>query len=182
MAKKKNKQNIEINSKGNLTIDTRKSGGIDVDGNFKVNSQKDLAIIGDGKSSEEMDRNIMSVLKNREALKLYESNKKYLPTVIFTEDEYSAKASAGFVIKQGTVVSGGVIIIDVKELELKDSIIAAEKIIYFKNVTEVECDNSYIGAEVIYVNNSYVAEELMEECKVYGIVKLVGSEFNHDEL
>ena len=124
----------------------------------------------------------MSALKNREALKLYESNKKYLPTVIFTEDEYSAKASAGFVIKQGTVVSGGVIIIDVKELELKDSIIAAEKIIYFKNVTEVECDNSYIGAEVIYVNNSYVAEELMEECKVYGIVKLVGSEFNHDEL
>lgn len=35
---------------------------------------------------------------------------------------------------------------------------------------------------MIYVNNSYVAEELMEECKVYGIVKLVGSEFNHDEL
>ena len=56
------------------------------------------------------------------------------------------------------------------------------KIIYFKNVTEVECDNSYIEAKVIYVNNSYVAAELMEECKVYGIVKLVGSEFNHDEL
>jgi len=181
MARNKNKQSIEINSKESLTIDTRKYGGIEVDGNFKVNSQKDLTIIGDGKSSEEMDQNIMSVLKNREALKLYESNKKYLPTVIFTEDKYSVKGS-GFVIKQGTVVSGGVIIIKAKELELKDSIIAAEEIIHFKNAKEVECVNSYIGAEVIYVDNSYVAAELMVECKVDGIVKLVGSEFNHDEL
>ena len=98
MARNKNKQNIEIKSEESLTVDTRKSGGINVDGNLKVNSQKDLTIIGDGESSEEIDKNIKKVLRDEDALGLYESNKKYGPTVTFSKEKYKAE-TIGFVMK-----------------------------------------------------------------------------------
>ena len=177
---------IEISSNESFTIDARKSGGINVDGNLKVNSQKDLTIIGDGESSENIDMNIKKILKDKDAFKLYESNKKYKPTVIYTKEKYKAETSE-FVMKKSTLVSAGEIIINASNIDLRDSIIAAGEYIYLKGFKEVKCDNSYIEAKRIYFDKYESAMDLSVTdvagtCRLEGELQLAGNQFNHDEL
>ena len=170
-----------IKSNNSLTLDTRESGGINGEGNLKVESKKDVKIIGDGKSSDDMDRNIKKVIKDKEALSLYESNKKYKPTVIFTKEKYSAETSS-FVIKKSTLVSEGEIKIKASNLEVVDSIIAAGKSLYLQGMEEVKCMNSYIGSPDIYIDHFSVLPSLVNDCKIEGALHFLDLNSNQYDL
>ena len=85
------------------------------------------------------------------------------------------------------MVSGGEIIINAANIDLRDSIIAAGESIYLKGLEGVKCENSYIGAKRIYFDKYESAMDLSVTdvagtCRLEGELQLVGSKFNHDEL
>ena len=170
-----------VMSDKSVIVDIRSGENISVKGDLKIKSGKDTTIIGDGIISSETDNKIKRILKDEDALGLYESNKKYGPTVIFTEEEYSVKTSK-FVIKKGTVVSKGVVVINASDLEVTDSVIAAAKTMHLKGMEEVKCENSYIGSAKIYIDHFSVLPSLVQDCKIEGELHFLDLNFNYDEL
>ena len=125
-----------------------------------------------------MDRNIKKVLKNKWALKLYEKNKEYGPSITYIENEYKINTPEAEITK-GTIAAGKKIIFNAKSIVLTDSIMVANEEIYLRGIKEVDCANSYIGAKKIYTDNMPLLEELIEDCKVEGEIELIN---NHGEL
>ena len=80
-------------------------------------------------------------------------------------------------IAGGPIVAGDTIIFPAKFIKLEDSIIAAGEEIHLLGMKEVECENSYIGAKKIYTDNMALLEEIIEDCRVEGEIKLI----NHSE-
>lgn len=174
----KNKKEIvnkEIVSDGDLLIDARESNGLELSGKMEIKSKGDTKIIGNGKTSEEMDKDIRNVLKNEWALSLYEKNKKYGPSVTYMENKYNVNAKEAEITK-GTIVAGNKIMFNTKSMIFTDSIMAAGEEIYLTGLKELDCANSYIGAKRIYTDNLPLLEEMIEDCKVEGEIQLINNQ------